>query len=179
MSVKLKRLYLLGQNLGNNKRFKEEKVRRVMNSNYGVCLKNLQILKSNYHSIQTKYLKNLYRSMHKKWLLTSENFLSHLERRLDSIVYRSGIAKSIGHASQLISHGKVDKNGKKCDIRSVLVKIGDSITVKVSENHLSMSTVPWLKREDGMIHLVSTIKESRIPLNAEVNMSKVFKMLSV
>lgn len=55
--------------------------------------------------------------------------LQLLERRLDSVIYRAGLAKSKGAARQLVSHGHVYLNGKRATIPSMLVKEGDSIEI--------------------------------------------------
>ena len=60
---------------------------------------------------------------------TGENLLSLLERRLDNVVYRMGLANSRKEARQLITH-TFTLNGKKVDIPSITVKVGDVIAVK-------------------------------------------------
>ncbi|MBE6574206.1 MAG: 30S ribosomal protein S4, partial [Ruminococcaceae bacterium] len=64
--------------------------------------------------------------------VTGENLLSLLERRLDNVVYRMGMAESRTDARQLVLHGHFTLNGKKVTIPSLLVKTGDVITVKES-----------------------------------------------
>ena len=62
--------------------------------------------------------------------ITGENLLSLLERRLDNVVYRMGLASSRKEARQLVGHGHFLLNGHKADIASITVKPGDVITVK-------------------------------------------------
>ena len=62
--------------------------------------------------------------------ITGENLLSLLERRLDNVVYRLGLCDSRAQARQFVTHGHVQINGKKASIPSMLVKVGDVITVK-------------------------------------------------
>ncbi len=59
-----------------------------------------------------------------------ENLLSLLERRLDNVVYRMGLASSRKEARQLVTHGHFTLNGNKVDIPSLIVKVGDVIEVK-------------------------------------------------
>lgn len=61
---------------------------------------------------------------------TGENMLSLLERRLDNVVYRLGLAESRPMARQMVNHGHILVDGKKVDIASYLVKPGQVITVK-------------------------------------------------
>ncbi|MBQ7466565.1 MAG: 30S ribosomal protein S4 [Clostridia bacterium] len=61
---------------------------------------------------------------------TGENMLSLLERRLDNVVYRMGIATSRAAARQLVNHGHICVNAKRVTIPSYLVKVNDTISVK-------------------------------------------------
>ncbi len=64
--------------------------------------------------------------------VSGENLLQLLERRLDNIVYRLGIAPSRQAARQIVTHAHITLNGKKVDVPSILVKPGDTIAVKAS-----------------------------------------------
>lgn len=66
----------------------------------------------------------------KKKGITGENLLQILESRLDNVVYRMGLAVSRREARQLVRHGHFTVNGKRVDIPSYLVKVGDVIAVK-------------------------------------------------
>ena len=61
---------------------------------------------------------------------TGANLLSLLERRLDNVVYRMGLAASRKEARQLVTHAHFTLNGKKVDIPSLTVNVGDVIAVK-------------------------------------------------
>lgn len=61
---------------------------------------------------------------------TGANFFSLLERRLDNVVYRMGLAQSRAQARQLVSHGHIMVNGRKTDIPSLTVKVGMQISVR-------------------------------------------------
>ena len=74
----------------------------------------------------------------KKDGLTGENMLILLERRLDNVVYRLGMAASRAQARQMVSHGHIRINGKRSDIPSMLVKEGDEILTKEKENKKKM-----------------------------------------
>ena len=66
----------------------------------------------------------------KKKGITGDNLLSILESRLDNVAYRLGFALSRPEARQLVMHGHFEVNGKKVDIPSYLVSVGDVITVR-------------------------------------------------
>ena len=66
----------------------------------------------------------------KKAGITGENLLIILESRLDNIVYRLGWATSRPEARQLVRHGHFEVNGQKANIPSILLKAGDTITIK-------------------------------------------------
>ena len=95
--------------------------------------------------------------------ITGDNLLQLLELRLDNVVYRSGLAASRAQARQLVCHGLMTVNGKKVDIPSYLVKVGDVIEVKASSRSsvkfskltgedAPLVTVPqWLEREKNAL----------------------------
>jgi small subunit ribosomal protein S4 len=62
--------------------------------------------------------------------ITGENLLSALERRLDSVIYRMGFGTSRAQARQIVRHGHINVNGRKCDIPSFVVKPNDVVSVR-------------------------------------------------
>ena len=70
---------------------------------------------------------------------TGEVLLSIMERRLDNAVYRLGFAPSRASARQMVSHGHVLLNGKACNIPSLLLKAGDTVTVKSRPRSLQLA----------------------------------------
>ncbi|MCK9466767.1 MAG: 30S ribosomal protein S4 [Candidatus Absconditabacterales bacterium] len=104
------------------------------NSEYGKLLRNKQVLKRSY-LLSEKQFRNLVQKQSSKY--SKNNGISHdlalyvfLESRMDSIVYRSGLAKTIIQARQMVNHGHFLLNGKKHDIPSTFIKAGDKITLK-------------------------------------------------
>ena len=98
-------------------------------SNSGLQLKKKKKVKRIYGVLETQF-KNLYERAEKMNGMTGVNLLSLLERRLDNVVYRMGLASSRKEARQLVGHGHFLLNGHKADIASMTVKPGDVITVK-------------------------------------------------
>ncbi len=67
--------------------------------------------------------------------ITGENLMSGLERRLDSVIYRMGFGASRAQARQIVRHGHIEVNGRKCNIPSAQVKIGDVVSVRESSKN--------------------------------------------
>ena len=83
--------------------------------------------------------------------ITGENLLGSLERRLDSVIYRMGLATSRAQARQVVRHGHIQVNGRKCNIPSALVKPLDEITVRES----SKTNATILAARDATAHAPS------------------------
>ena len=96
---------------------------------YGMQLREKQTTKR-YYGVLEKQFRNLYEEAARKEGMTGENLLVLLERRLDNVVYRMGMAECRRDARQLVLHGHFTVNGKKVDIPSYLVKPGDVIELK-------------------------------------------------
>ena len=82
-----------------------------------------------YYGVLENQFKSYYEKADKQSGVAGENLLSILERRLDNVVYRMGMAKTRKEARQLVRHNHFRLNGKKANIPSILVKVGDVITV--------------------------------------------------
>ena len=98
---------------------------------YGVQLREKQATRR-YYGVLERQFKNYYEEAARKEGMTGENLLILLERRLDNVVFRMGLAESHRDARQLVLHAHFTLNGKKVNIPSILVKPGDVIAVKES-----------------------------------------------
>ena len=98
---------------------------------YGMQLREKQKARRYYGVLESQFEK-YYEMAEKKEGMTGENLLILLERRLDNVIYRMGMAESRKEARQLVLHGHFTLNGKKVNIPSLLVKVGDVIAVKES-----------------------------------------------
>ncbi|MBO5408998.1 MAG: 30S ribosomal protein S4 [Clostridia bacterium] len=98
-------------------------------SEYGVQLREKQKTRRYYGVLEGQFA-NYYEMAVKKAGITGENLLIILESRLDNIVYRLGWATSRPEARQLVRHGHFEVNGQKANIPSILLKAGDTITIK-------------------------------------------------
>ena len=103
-------------------------VRRAKLIGYGEQLREKQKVKRIYGMLERQFRLYFERAVRMKGV-TGENLLTLLERRLDNVVYRLGYATSRPQARQLVSHGHIQVNGRKVDIPSFQVKVGDEVTV--------------------------------------------------
>jgi small subunit ribosomal protein S4 len=112
--------------------------KRKKKSDYGIQLEEKQKLKAVYGMLSQKQLVNYYKKALKHEGNTAHVLMQLLECRLDSVVHRLGLASTIFHAQQLISHGHVLVDGKKVDIRSYQVKPGTEISIKESSKEMPL-----------------------------------------
>lgn len=103
--------------------------RRAKLIGYGEQLREKQKVKRIYGMLERQFRLYFERAVRMKGV-TGENLLALLERRLDNVVYRLGYATSRAQARQLVSHGHITVNGRKVDIPSFQVKIGDEVAVQ-------------------------------------------------
>lgn len=98
-------------------------------SEYGMQMREKQKAKRYYGILESQF-REYFEKANKKPGMTGENLLALLETRLDNVTYRLGFAMSRAEARQLVRHGHFTVNGKKVNIPSYLVKIGDVIELK-------------------------------------------------
>lgn len=128
--------------------------RRRRISDYGVRLREKQKLRFLYN-MSEKQFSNLFDEASRREGATGTVFLQLLERRLDNVVYRMGIAHTRRQARQFVAHGHIAVNGKKIDVPSYRVVPGDEISVTAAarknphirdnvEERRRGKTPPWL-----------------------------------
>lgn len=117
--------------------------RRKKKSDFGLQLEEKQKLKAVYGMISEKQLVKYFREAVRRPGNTPNEFISQLECRLDVVVYRLKLAKSIFHAHQLVSHKHILVDGKVVNVRSFQVKPGMVISLreKSRNNELIKATV--------------------------------------
>ena len=135
------------------------KMRRKQ-SEYGVQLTEKQKVKFIY-GILEKQFRMYYEKAEKMEGKTGENLLSLVERRLDNVVYRLGLASTRREARQLVNHSHFTVNGKKVNIPSYIVKVGDVIEVSAKSKETNrfkalaeadvVTLIPkWLEKNDKL-----------------------------
>jgi small subunit ribosomal protein S4 len=98
-------------------------------SEYGLRLREKQKLKRFYGVLERQF-RRYFELASRSPENTGEMLLSILERRLDNVVHRLGFAPNRAAARQLVTHGHVQLNGRACNIPSLLLKVGDTVTIK-------------------------------------------------
>ena len=96
---------------------------------YGLQLREKQKVRRIYGVLERQF-RNAYEKSAAAKGITGENLLSALERRLDSVIYRMGFGTSRAQARQIVRHGHINVNGRKCDIPSAVVKPNDVVSVR-------------------------------------------------
>jgi len=109
--------------------------RRGKQSDYGRQLTEKQRLRYQYN-LSEKQLRNVYAKASRKPGNAGEVMIQMLESRLDVVVLRAGMARTIYQSRQMVSHGHYRVNGKKVDIPSYQLRIGDKITVREKSKDL-------------------------------------------
>jgi len=95
---------------------------------YGLQLREKQKVRRVYGVLEAQF-RGAYEKAAKAKGITGDNLMSSLERRLDSVIYRMGFGTSRAQSRQIVRHGHIDVNGRKCNIPSAQVKLGDLIAV--------------------------------------------------
>ncbi len=149
---------------------------------YGLQLREKQKAKRIYF-VQENQFRNYYESAARAKGVTGEVLLQQLERRLDNIVYRMGLAVSRRQARQLVRHGHIAVNGRKVDIPSYEVTVGEEITLREGSRDLaavaqaveftSHQTTPnWLEvdRENkkGRVLALPKREDISLPINEQL-----------
>ena len=101
-------------------------------SGYGVQLAAKQKIKRIYGVLEKQFRKHFEEAASKPGI-TGDMLLARLEMRLDSIVYRIGLASSRAQARQIVNHGLIKMNGRKVTIPSFEVKVGDIVSANGSK----------------------------------------------
>lgn len=114
-----RRQYAPGQHGQSRKKFSE----------YGLQLREKQKARRYYGVLETPF-RNYFKEADRQKGVTGENLLIILERRLDNVVYRLGLAGSRPEARLLVRHGHFTVNGRKVNIPSYQISVGDEIAVK-------------------------------------------------
>jgi small subunit ribosomal protein S4 len=117
---------------------------------YGLQLREKQKARRYYQVLEGQF-RNLYEKAVKQKGITGELMLAALEKRLDNVMYRMGLATSRAQGRQLVRHGHVSVNSKKVNIPSYTVKPGDSVEIRES----SRNNTSILAARDATAHTPS------------------------
>ena len=174
--------------LGSSKKLGNRKRNMRKLSEYGVQLKEKQKVKFIYGVLE-KQFRNYYKKADKMNGITGENLLQLLETRLDNVVFRLGYGRTRKEARQVVRHNLVTVNGKKANIPSIQVKVGDVIEIKETKKDIerlkqvlevtSTRIVPeWLSADhDNLKGSVVTLPK-REQLDLPVNETLIVELYS-
>jgi len=152
-------------------------------SDFGIQLRAKQKLKGYYGDVTEKQFKRAYTEAAKMKGDTGQNLIGLLERRLDAVIYRAKFAPTIWAARQLVNHGHIRVNGKKLNIASAKVNVGDVVELgpKAQEMALVLEAqglperdIPEYVVPDGntkvVFNRVPTLDEVPYPVRMEPNL---------
>lgn len=151
--------------------------RRSKMSKYGLQFREKQKLKR-FYGVMEKPFRRLFEKAERQKGNTGENLLILLERRLDNVLYLLSFAASRKEAKQIIGHGHIMINGRRLDIPSYLVKVGDVIkpaTRKKSVDIVKTNIQSYTSRDDSQwLELDKDTPQTsviRLPAREEVSSS--------
>ena len=155
---------------------------------YGMQLREKQKTKR-YYGILEKQFKNYFVEADRKEGMTGENLLKLIERRLDNVVYRMGMAESRKEARQLVLHEHFELNGKKVNIPSIIVGLGDVVAVKenfrdsakckeLAEGLQSKNAPKWLDVDKTALSAKVVALPAREDIDFEINEQLIVEFYS-
>jgi small subunit ribosomal protein S4 len=107
-------------------------------SDYGVQLKAKQKLRGYYGNVSEKQFRGIYAEAIRMKGDSGANMIGLLERRLDAVVFRAKFVPTMFAARQFVNHGHIKVNGKRVNIASYRIKVGDVIEVKEKSQDLAL-----------------------------------------
>ncbi len=112
--------------------------RKGKTSDFGMQLQAKQKLKAYYGDITEKQFSGIYEKASAMKGNAAENLIGLLESRLDTVVYRSKFVPTVFAARQFVNHGHVTVNGRRCNIGSMRLKVGDVVQVRERSRNMAM-----------------------------------------
>ena len=175
--------------IGRSKQSKRQ-IRRTNRkvSEYGLQLKEKQKAKFIYGVLERQF-RGYYEKAKKMQGVTGENLLKLLERRIDNVVFRLGLANTRKQARQVVRHGHILINGKRVDIPSALVEVGDAITVAeksqsnaffkaLKETNNALSAPAWLEADQANLKGNVVRFPNRDEIDVPVNEQSIIELYS-
>ena len=130
-------------------------------SDYGVQLNAKQKLKGYYGNLNERQFSNCFKEALRLKGNSGENLIGLLERRLDTVVYRSKFVPTVFSARQFINHGHVKVNGKRVNIASYMVNEGDVIEVRDKSKSLAI-VIESMKSAERDVPGYITVDEKKL-----------------
>ena len=155
--------------------------RRRKRSEFGLRLQEKQKLRFHY-GLSERQLRGLVHEAMNAQGFTNAKIVELLERRLDNLVFRAGLCRTIVAARQLVRHGHVRVNGRRVDIPSCRLRAGDVITLdeRMRKSDLVRDTVkgpplgrpPWLQLDESelLVRLTGLPDEGAVPFPIDLRL---------
>lgn len=118
-------------------------------SDYGIQLRAKQKIKGYYGNLTERQFLNVYKEADRRKGDTADNMIGMLEQRLDTVIYRAKFAPTVFSARQFVNHGHIRVNGKRVNIPSYRVSVGDVITIsdKFRDNEVLQYSLGLAERD--------------------------------
>jgi small subunit ribosomal protein S4 len=143
-------------------------------SDFGIQLRAKQKLKGYYANISEKQFRGIYAEAIRMKGDSGAHLIGLLERRLDAVIYRAKFVPTVFAARQFVNHGHIKVNGRRVNIASFRVKVGDLVEVKDASKQLALvMEATGLPERDvpdyiEVDHTKMTAKLARVPTITEV-----------
>ncbi len=135
--------------------------RRSKISDYGLQLREKQKAKFMY-GISEKQFRSIFKEANRQDGNTGENLIRLLENRLDNVVYRMGFATTRRFARQLVTHGHILVDGKRVNIPSINVKVGQKVEIiEKSKDNVQIKRALDLTEQVGLVPWVDIDKDKK------------------
>jgi small subunit ribosomal protein S4 len=162
--------------------------RPVKLQGYGVQLREKQKVKRIYGVLERQF-RNYFKKAAQMKGVTGTNLMVLLERRLDNVIFRAGLARTRSQARQFVVHGHIAVNGEKINIPSYLVKEGEVIEIRGESKKLQIIKdaigaaqgrgVPaWLGRDDNALSVKVNSLPDREAIESEINEQLIVELYS-
>lgn len=150
--------------------------RRTKTSEYGIQLREKQKVRRVYGILETQFRRTFEKADRMKGI-TGENLLMLLERRLDNVAFRMGMADSRNQARQMVRHGFFRVNGKRVNIPSFIVKIEDVVSIcdNKKDSALTKAMAESMAKRTNLVQWLEidapnmSAKVARFPSREEIN----------
>jgi len=131
-------------------------------SDYGIQLRAKQKLKGYYGDVTEKQFRKVYDEAVRLKGDTSQNLIGLLERRLDMVVYRAKFAPTIFAARQIVNHGHILVNGRRCNIASARIKPGDVVELSGKAKDMALVIEAQSLAEREVPEYVSIVDNGKV-----------------
>ncbi|MCX8074222.1 MAG: 30S ribosomal protein S4 [Clostridia bacterium] len=157
-------------------------------SEYGLQLRAKQRAKT-YYRVSESQFRKYYDEAFRRQGVTSDTLFEQLELRLDNVAYRMGVGSSRAESRQLVGYGMIDVNGKKVNIPSYMLRVGDVISIRDSKKDNKAVTkvlelnklkvIPsWLEFNKEKLEAKVLRKPTREDVDLEVQESLIVELYS-